>query len=79
MGIIMKYKRDCSVENDLLQYVLCVKWELLVCLVQVKIQKESEVRLKIIGTRVDATEIVSWLPFILWKFLNWKCSSPLEF
>jgi hypothetical protein len=25
----------------------------------VKIQKESEVRLKIIGTRVDATEIVS--------------------
>jgi hypothetical protein len=29
---------------------------------QVKIQKESEVRLKIIGTRVDATEIVSLLP-----------------
>lgn len=28
---------------------------------QVKIQKESEVRLKIIGTRVDATEIVSHL------------------
>lgn len=26
---------------------------------QVKIQKDSEVRLKIIGTRVDATEIVS--------------------
>lgn len=25
---------------------------------QVKIQKDSEVRLKIIGTRVDATEIV---------------------
>ena len=49
----------------------CVKWELLVCLVQVKIQKESEVRLKIIGTRVDATEIVSLLPFLLWKFLNW--------
>jgi len=29
-------------------------------LLQVKIQKDSEVRLKIIGTRVDATEIVSF-------------------
>jgi len=27
--------------------------------VQVRIQKDSEVRLKIVGTRVDATEIVS--------------------
>lgn len=27
-------------------------------LLQVKVQKDSEVRLKIIGTRVDATEIV---------------------
>lgn len=26
---------------------------------QVRIQKDSEVRLKIVGTRVDATEIVS--------------------
>jgi DNA-directed RNA polymerase II subunit RPB7 len=33
---------------------------------QVKIQKDSEVRLKIIGTRVDATEIVS--PYILLCF-----------
>lgn len=29
-----------------------------ICFWQVKIQKDNEVRLKIIGTRVDATEIV---------------------
>jgi hypothetical protein len=29
--------------------------------IQVRIQKDSEVRLKIVGTRVDATEIVSRL------------------
>lgn len=32
---------------------------------QVKIQKDSEVRLKIIGTRVDATEIVSHQFYLL--------------
>lgn len=31
---------------------------------QVRIQKDSEVRLKIVGTRVDATEIVSCLTFV---------------
>lgn len=37
--------------------------------IQVKIQKESEVRLKIIGTRVDATEIVSYsIQIILNRF-----------
>lgn len=38
---------QCKLEIDLLGSL------------QVKIQKDSEVRLKIIGTRVDATEIVS--------------------
>lgn len=36
----------CKLEIDVLGFL------------QVKIQKDSEVRLKIIGTRVDATEIV---------------------
>lgn len=31
---------------------------------QVKIQKDSEVRLKIIGTRVDATEIVCYVSLL---------------
>ncbi|KAK2993150.1 hypothetical protein RJ640_015337 [Escallonia rubra] len=35
--------------------VITAKWHE----IQVKIQKDSEVRLKIIGTRVDATEIVA--------------------
>lgn len=46
--------------SKLLVIFLSSLW--VVCLsFQVKIQKESEVRLKIIGTRVDATEIVSLL------------------
>lgn len=36
-------------------------------MMQVRIQKDSEVRLKIVGTRVDATEIVS---LILSPFSN---------
>lgn len=36
---------------------------------QVKIQKDSEVRLKIIGTRVDATEIVWLSSIILYSFI----------
>lgn len=37
---------------------------------QVKIQKDSEVRLKIIGTRVDATEIVCALNHFCLLFAN---------
>jgi len=37
---------------------------------QVKIQKDSEVRLKIIGTRVDATEIVCALNLFCLLFAN---------
>ena len=49
---------------------------LVACLfTQVKIQKESEVRLKIIGTRVDATEIVSLLLSTLFTIKsNFECS-----
>lgn len=46
---------------------------------QVKIQKESEVRLKIIGTRVDATEIVR-LCFIYWHPITClPCSVSLHY
>ena len=38
---------------------------------QVKIQKDSEVRLKIIGTRVDATEIVCALNHFCLLFANY--------
>lgn len=37
---------------------------------QVKIQKDSEVRLKIVGTRVDVTEIVSLCCMLLVFFNN---------
>ena len=37
---------------------------------QVKIQKDSEVRLKIIGTRVDATEIVCPFLFVYSEVLT---------
>lgn len=48
---------------------------------QVKIQKDSEVRLKIIGTRVDATEIVSLLTSSFVQKTNEKLGLPclLEF
>ena len=49
---------------------------------QVKIQKDSEVRLKIIGTRVDATEIVCasnlfYLLFANLQWLQWDCGNLL--
>lgn len=46
-------------------------FNILTCFFQVKIQKDSEVRLKIIGTRVDATEIVCLsLYFVMFSFLS---------
>uniref|UniRef100_A0A0A9DPC3 Uncharacterized protein n=1 Tax=Arundo donax TaxID=35708 RepID=A0A0A9DPC3_ARUDO len=41
---------------------------------QVKIQKESEVRLKIIGTRVDATEIVVYYCLRYVKKIQLRCA-----
>ena len=40
-------------------HILAYSFMLTFFVMQVRIQKDSEVRLKIVGTRVDATEIVS--------------------
>jgi len=62
--------------SKLLDVVILVSSSVVACLfTQVKIQKESEVRLKIIGTRVDATETVSLLLSMLSTVkCNFECS-----
>ena len=67
-GDILVEREEEGVTNSqlfllkLLDVVILLCSAVVACLfTQVKIQKESEVRLKIIGTRVDATEIVSLL------------------
>jgi hypothetical protein len=50
---------SCSFQSFLMLVILLCSSVVACLFTQVKIQKESEVRLKIIGTRVDATEIVS--------------------
>ena len=52
---------NCSFQSSLMLVILLCSSVVACLFTQVKIQKESEVRLKIIGTRVDATEIVSLL------------------
>lgn len=52
-----------------LVYICMLEIDILASL-QVKIQKDSEVRLKIIGTRVDATEIVCPFLCVYSKFLG---------
>lgn len=46
-------------------FYLSSRNSIFLCFLQVKIQKECEVRLKIIGTRVDATEIVCTISITL--------------
>jgi hypothetical protein len=66
VGVGIEYHGDsqthnCSFQSSLMLVILLCSLVVACLFTQVKIQKESEVRLKIIGTRVDATEIVSLL------------------
>lgn len=73
MGIMVSH--NCSFQRILDAVILLCSWVVACLFTQVKIQKESEVRLKIIGTRVDATEIVSLLLFTLFTVKsNFECS-----